>query len=61
MRQDFIDIQEKVNAFKKRYYFNVFVKGFLVSISLLLSYWLVLALLEYALWLPSHVRFVLLV
>lgn len=59
MGKEFQIIQNKVNAFKRKYYLNTFVKGIVLTMALLLSCWLLLAILEYNLWLPSAVRSVL--
>ncbi len=50
-------IHEKINSFKKKYYLNIFVRGALLSLAILISYFLVAALLEYNLWLGPWVRF----
>jgi len=49
-------IREKISSFKKKYYLNVFVKGALLSLSILFSYFLIAALLEYNLWLGQWAR-----
>lgn len=53
-------IQEKINAFKKRYYLNLLVRGILFTLSILVAYFLTAALLEYALWLSTWTRFIIL-
>jgi len=40
-------IQKKINAYKKKYYINYFIKGIIVALSLLLSAFLFYSLLEY--------------
>jgi len=50
-------IHEKINLFKKKYYLNIFVRGALLSLSILISYFLLAALLEYSLWLGPWARF----
>lgn len=50
-------IHEKINSFKKKYYLNIFVRGALLSLSILISYFLLAALLEYNLWLGPWARF----
>jgi hypothetical protein len=53
-------IQEKIQLFRKRYYLNLFVKGFILTLTILLLYFLLAAVLEYALWLGSVGRFTIL-
>jgi len=54
------NIQEKINSFKRRYYLNLFVRGFLLTSIILLLYFLIAALLEYTLWLGPWARFIIL-
>lgn len=49
-------IQHKINAFKKRYYLNLLVRGMLFTLSILVAYFLVAALLEHAFWLSTWTR-----
>lgn len=53
-------VQQKVALFRRKYYFNTFLKGSLLSASILLAYFLFASLLEYAFWLDSSLRFTLL-
>jgi len=50
-------IHEKIRSFRKKYYLNIFVRGALLSLSILISYFLIAILLEYNLWLSSWARF----
>ena len=50
-------IHEKIRSFRKKYYLNIFVRGTLLSLSILISYFLIAILLEYNLWLSSWARF----
>ena len=50
-------IHEKIRSFRKKYYLNVFVRGALLSLTILISYFLIAILLEYNLWLSSWARF----
>ena len=50
-------IHEKIRSFKKKYYLNIFIRGALFSLSILFSYFLIAALLEYNLWLGPWARF----
>ncbi len=60
MGNELKQVQEKVSAFRRKYYLNVFMRGSLLSASILLGYFLLASLLEYALWLDSSFRFLLL-
>jgi len=50
-------IHDKISSFRKKYYLNIFVRGALLSLSILISYFLIAILLEYNLWLSSWARF----
>ena len=50
-------VHEKIRLFKKKYYLNIFIRGTLISILVVLSYFLIAALLEYNLWLSPWIRF----
>lgn len=52
-------VQQKVALFRRKYYLNTFLKGSLLSASILLAYFLFASLLEYAFWLDSSLRFAL--
>jgi len=54
-------IQEKINAFKKRYYLDLLVRGSLLTLSILFFYILIATLLEHVLWLSPWARFSILV
>ncbi len=49
-------IQKKIKAFKKKYYLNIFVRGAILSLSILFSYFLLATVLEYNLWLGPWAR-----
>ena len=51
-------VHEKIRLFKKKYYLNIFIRGALLSLLVLLTYFLIAALLEYNLWLDPWLRFV---
>jgi hypothetical protein len=53
-------IESKLSSFKRKYYLNLFVKGLVVSLSLILVYFLLAVLFEYFLWLNSWARFLIL-
>ncbi|HEY5917032.1 MAG TPA: DUF4175 family protein, partial [Chryseolinea sp.] len=50
-------IHDKIRTFRKKYYLDIFVRGALLSLSILISYFLVAILLEHNLWLSSWARF----
>jgi hypothetical protein len=50
-------IHDKIRSFRKKYYLDIFVRGALLSLSILISYFLIAILLEYNLWLSSWARF----
>ena len=47
----------RLSSFRKKYYFNLFVRGAAVSLSLILGYFLFAVVSEYFLWLGSTARF----
>ncbi|HEX6891835.1 MAG TPA: DUF4175 family protein [Chryseolinea sp.] len=50
-------IHDKIRSFRKKYYLDIFVRGALLSLSILISYFLIAILLEYNLWLSTWARF----
>ena len=52
-------INSRLKAFRQKYYFNLFVRGLVISLSLLLAYFLFAVLSEYFLWLDSWARLLL--
>jgi hypothetical protein len=50
-------LEKKLTAFKRKYYLNLFLRGALLSLSLVLIYFLIASLLEYNLWLGGTARF----
>jgi hypothetical protein len=52
-------INDRLQAFRQKYYVNLFVRGLLLTLSLLLAYYLVAVLSEYFLWLDSWARLLL--
>ncbi|MBX2895453.1 MAG: hypothetical protein KF763_08420 [Cyclobacteriaceae bacterium] len=51
-------IEDKINAFTRRYYLNLSIRGLILSLSLLLAYFLLASLIEYNLWLGKAGRLV---
>ncbi len=52
----FDDVLARLDAFKRKFYLSLLVRGALVAGGLLLSLFLVFSLLEYFLYLPTWVR-----
>ncbi len=50
-------IENKIRSFKRKYYFNLFVRGVILTLSILFSYFLIATLIEYNLWLGPWARF----
>lgn len=50
------DIRQKIQSYKRRYYLNIFIKGGLLTGAILISYFLVAAVVEYVLWLSPWAR-----
>ena len=57
MRDGLNKINEKLTSFKRKYYLNLFLRGVLLTLTLVLFYFLLAAVLEYNLWLSGWVRF----
>jgi hypothetical protein len=49
-------IHQKIKAFNKKYYLNIFVRGVILSLSILISYFLLATVLEHNLWLGPIAR-----
>jgi hypothetical protein len=49
-------IRENINAFRKRYYTNLLLKGVLLTLSVVLAYFVLAALFEYAFWLNPWIK-----
>lgn len=49
-------VDEKIASFRKKYYLNLFVRGAILSLSLLLAYFLLASLIEYSFWLGKGIR-----
>jgi hypothetical protein len=57
MAEGFNQIDDKINSFTKRYYLNLLIRGSILSLSILLAYFLIASLIEYNLWLGKTGRF----
>ncbi len=60
MREGIKVIDGRLDSFRKRYYLNLFIKGTILTLSLVLFYFLIVSLIEYNLWLSSWARFTIL-
>src|SRR5687768_6165288 len=49
-------IHQKIRSFNKKYYLNIFVRGAILSLTILCSYFLLAAILEHNLWLGPVAR-----
>ena len=58
MNEGIKDIEEKVTAFRQKYYLNLFLKGSILTITFVLGYLLLASLLEYNLWMGKGARFI---
>lgn len=56
MREVIKVIENRLNTFKRRYYLNLFIKGSILTVSLVLLYFLIVSLIEYNLWLSGGAR-----
>ena len=54
-------VELKLTSFRRRYYLNLFVKGLVISLSLIVAYFLLAVISEYFLWLNSAARFFILI
>ena len=50
------EVDEKIASFRKKYYLNLFLRGTILSLTLLLAYFLMASLIEYNLWLSKGIR-----
>ena len=57
MGEDIQPIQQKLSSFRRKYYLNLFIRGSILTASLVLAYFLLAAVLEYTLWLNKAGRF----
>jgi hypothetical protein len=49
-------IHEKIKSFQRKYYLNLFIKGGILTLSILLGYFVIASLLEHNLWLSQWAR-----
>ncbi|HPM28858.1 MAG TPA: hypothetical protein PLJ60_00860 [Chryseolinea sp.] len=50
-------IKNKIRSFRRKYYFNLFVRGSILTLAILFSYFLLATLVEHNLWLSPSIRF----
>ncbi len=60
MREGIKVIDSRLNSFRKRYYLSLFIKGSILTFSLILLYFLIATIIEYNLWLSGWARFTIL-
>jgi hypothetical protein len=51
-------IHSKIKAFQKKYYLNIFIRGVILTFSILIGYFLLVSLLEHNLWMGQWLRLV---
>jgi len=49
-------IREKITSFQKKYYLDLFIRGLILTSSIVIAYFLVAALIEHTLWLNQWLR-----
>lgn len=54
-------VSDNISSFRRKYYINLFLRGSILTITLLLGYFLLASLIEYNLWLPRELRLALFV
>ena len=55
--REITSVSEKLTSFRRKYYLNLSIKGGLLTLSLILGYFLIAAIIEYNLWLSTWARF----
>lgn len=50
-------IENKIRSFKRKYYFNLFVRGGILTLAIIFTYFLIATLVEHNLWLGPWARF----
>lgn len=49
-------VREKIRSFQRKYYLNLFIRGVILSLSILIGYFLLASVLEHNLWLSPTIR-----
>ena len=57
MGQGVEHVHEKIRSFKRKYYLNIFIRGSILTLSILFSYFLLATIIEHNLWLGPWARF----
>src|SRR5260370_1275044 len=57
MRAELNNLNRNLSSFKKKYYLNLFIRGSIFLLSLVLAYFLLASVVEYNLWLSQGTRF----
>jgi len=57
MRAELNNLNRNLSSFKKKYYLNLFIRGSIFLLSLVLAYFLLASVVEYNLWLSQGARF----
>ena len=57
MGQGVEHVHEKIRSFKRKYYLNLFIRGSILTLAILFSYFLLAAVIEHNLWLGPWARF----
>ena len=52
------NINKKITSFRRKYYLNLLIRGSILSLALVLAYFLLVTLMEYNLWLGRGVRLI---
>jgi hypothetical protein len=50
------NIHEKIRSFQRKYYLNIFIRGIILTLSILIGYFVLASVLEHALWLNQASR-----
>src|SRR5687768_1657786 len=56
MSEDVGRIHEKIRSFQKKYYLNMFIQGFILTLAILIGYFLLASLIEHNLWMGTWFR-----
>ena len=49
-------IHEKIKSFQRKYYLNLFIKGAILSLAIVIGYFVIASVLEHNLWLSQWAR-----
>lgn len=54
-------VHEKIRSFQKKYYLNLFIKGIILTLSILIGYFVLASILEHNLWMGPSMRLMILI